>query len=1143
MSIGVRVVRGPDWKWGDQDGGKGCVGTVVPAESSQSAKGVWVRWDSGRKANYRPGGEKGTYDLRIYDNAQLGVKHPHINCDCCPEEGIVGIRWKCLECHDFDLCHSCYNKGKHDLGHRFTRIETNSVPGVEVPCRLSVTKCRSLGIFPGARVVRGPDWEWGDQDGGEGKIGTVKEVIGAQGTHRSWVKVQWPNRSTNQYRRGHGGKLDVQYTQEDTAGEFYMEHLPRLVRPDFDSGDKVRLLDIDPGILKELQKYRGKVGEVIVVDKDGDVKVNFGGASFFINPLCLAMEKKKGAEDTKAGAGELNAVELLASLLSKTKVDKNEELRREPDERSSGKALFNAAANGDTNKVREILMNHPDAGTGRHGSASTVGGTLADYLPPQAGQPPVSRMSASQRLPASVGVRSLVYCVDMTKQTCFALDIVNITRTYHSANCQGGKVRVHPGPSSPGLPKHDTTVKWNATKNANCCTAMSTFGKNERPSKDWFNAYLPTIEPEIEAKREAFLLHKRCLNKHTLAALRSTRSTTQRTHYSLLTSTGSNCAKKSSESGNVCSTYRGIKKALGPAVKGIAPDISVRRKDHLCQEKRSLTARNKWPDGLSTNQICTPVKRQSPTLPSVVQRIIPIIEELDEVPTMEDLSKTIDSLSDDKAPGIDNIPPKAMKHGKSALPLPLYELLCLCGKKVQIDNVVLEDVDEFTYLISTFSNNVSLDVELDRRLGKTNTILARLTTRVWENEALTGDIKIRVYQACVLSTLLYENDSWTIFIRFYISFHSYGFIDAAFSIGLYDCCGLKLGEVRFQNDKRQTALHAAVLRGHVDAVNVLALGKVPLEHPDEAGDTALSYAVHGNKPDIIKTLLLAGSNINAANNKGLTPLHLASQKGHQACAEALLMSPKCDVNYQNSDGDSPLFLAIHNNNTQIIHLLINHQRTDLRQVNKKGFSSLHHAVFCQNSFAVGGILRKSPSMINVTTSTDNFTALHIAALNGLTEITLILVKQANCNKELKTIAGQTALHMAIDKTNNKCIEALVNNGANVNAQDGDGDTSLHLVMMKASMKDIIGTPLGQLLQLVQQLGDEGSSSDEKSNLVAIAVYLIKNDADIYITNKKGQNVLDVTLNPGVKKLLRDHYQRKRLAQAMKNSPDVNCKVS
>ncbi len=29
----------------------------------------------------------------------------------------------------------------------------------------------------GSRVVRGPNWKWGDQDGGEGSVGTVVDVV------------------------------------------------------------------------------------------------------------------------------------------------------------------------------------------------------------------------------------------------------------------------------------------------------------------------------------------------------------------------------------------------------------------------------------------------------------------------------------------------------------------------------------------------------------------------------------------------------------------------------------------------------------------------------------------------------------------------------------------------------------------------------------------------------------------------------------------------------------------------------------------------------------------------------------------------------------------------------------------------------
>ena len=66
--VGVRVVRGPHWQWGDQDGGEGGLGTVVEVRDNNV---VIVQWDRGRKADYRIGNQ-GAYDLRVYDNAPTG---------------------------------------------------------------------------------------------------------------------------------------------------------------------------------------------------------------------------------------------------------------------------------------------------------------------------------------------------------------------------------------------------------------------------------------------------------------------------------------------------------------------------------------------------------------------------------------------------------------------------------------------------------------------------------------------------------------------------------------------------------------------------------------------------------------------------------------------------------------------------------------------------------------------------------------------------------------------------------------------------------------------------------------------------------------------------------------------------------------
>ena len=64
--VGLRVVRGPDWRWDEQDGGEGNVGTVISSTpSSESKPGtVTVVWDSGLQGEYQ-GGPDGHHDLRV----------------------------------------------------------------------------------------------------------------------------------------------------------------------------------------------------------------------------------------------------------------------------------------------------------------------------------------------------------------------------------------------------------------------------------------------------------------------------------------------------------------------------------------------------------------------------------------------------------------------------------------------------------------------------------------------------------------------------------------------------------------------------------------------------------------------------------------------------------------------------------------------------------------------------------------------------------------------------------------------------------------------------------------------------------------------------------------------------------------------
>lgn len=154
-------------------------------------------------------------------------------CDTCQQQPIYGIRWKCAECTNYDLCSICYHSDKHHLRHRFYRITT---PGAE---RLNHKNCCNFielyilklesffffyrvlmeprrkskkigirGIFAGARVVRGVDWQWEDQDGGNGRRGKVTEIQDwSAASPRSAAYVIWDNGAKNLYRVGFEGMV------------------------------------------------------------------------------------------------------------------------------------------------------------------------------------------------------------------------------------------------------------------------------------------------------------------------------------------------------------------------------------------------------------------------------------------------------------------------------------------------------------------------------------------------------------------------------------------------------------------------------------------------------------------------------------------------------------------------------------------------------------------------------------------------------------------------------------------------------------------------------------------------------------------------------------------------------------------------
>ena len=71
---------------------------------------------------------------------------------------------------------------------------------------------------------------------------------------------------------------------------------------------------------------------------------------------------------------------------------------------------------------------------------------------------------------------------------------------------------------------------------------------------------------------------------------------------------------------------------------------------------------------------------------------------------------------------------------------------------IYVEGSKLSVVDNFKYLGSTISSNLSLDVEMNARIGKAATVMTKLNKRVWQNIHLTMNTRLKVYQAYVCQT-------------------------------------------------------------------------------------------------------------------------------------------------------------------------------------------------------------------------------------------------------------------------------------------------------------------------------------------------------------------------------------------------------
>ena len=291
-----------------------------------------------------------------------------------------------------------------------------------------------------------------------------------------------------------------------------------------------------------------------------------------------------------------------------------------------------------------------------------------------------------------------------------------------------------------------------------------------------------------------------------------------------------------------------------------------------------------------------------------------------------------------------------------------------------------------------------------------------------------------------------------------------------------------VGGVQLYIDRKLEEIHdfedslaETVIRDRLDSLRFLLSINTNPNPTNDRGQTALMYASHFNKYEIVLLLLKAGADTNLQRNDGMTALNMSSQRGHTAVTKALLnananpnlqrydgvtplniashkgyfdivdllLKAKADPDLYSDDNETPLFLASMNGHVGITSLLLkananlNHQKT-------KGVTPLYMA--CQNGHTDVVILLLDANADPNLQADDGTTPLYVTNYNrNITAITRILEAKANPN--LRKNNGITPLYVACTNMLTDAIGLLLEANANPNIQRDDGVTPLHVACM------------------------------------------------------------------------------------------------
>ncbi|KXZ41606.1 hypothetical protein GPECTOR_367g148 [Gonium pectorale] len=170
---------------------------------------------------------------------------------------------------------------------------------------------------------------------------------------------------------------------------------------------------------------------------------------------------------------------------------------------------------------------------------------------------------------------------------------------------------------------------------------------------------------------------------------------------------------------------------------------------------------------------------------------------------------------------------------------------------------------------------------------------------------------------------------------------------------------------------------------------------------------------------MMKELLAAGADVNAADKVGETPLHVATSEGHLEVVKELLAA-RADVNATDKDERTPLHFAASKWHLEVVKELLA-AGADVKAANKDAATPLHVASAAGRTAVVEALLKAGAS--HVARMSNGFTPLHSACEGGHRDAVRELLR-AGADHTLVSWDGKTPLDVAGSRGVKGLVELL-----------------------------------------------------------------------------------------------------------------------